>query len=67
MRRASLTVAAKELVDTLRDRRTMMVTLLTSIAAGPLFLVLILNMTANQAERGRELKLPVQGASTRRR
>ena len=56
------TVTLKELVDTLRDRRTMMVTLLTSIAAGPLFLTLILNMAANQAERGRELKLPVAGA-----
>ena len=58
-----VTVARKELVDTLRDRRTMMVTLLTSIAAGPLFLILILNMAANQAERGRELKLPVIGAT----
>ncbi len=57
------TVALKELIDTLRDRRTMMVTLLTSIAAGPLFLTLILNMAANQAERGRELKLPVIGAA----
>jgi sodium transport system permease protein len=57
-----LTVTLKELIDTLRDRRTMMVTLLTSIAAGPLFLTLILNMASNQAERGRELKLPVQGA-----
>jgi sodium transport system permease protein len=58
-----VTVTLKELVDTLRDRRTMMVTLLTSIAAGPLFLILILNMAANQAERGRELKLPVIGAA----
>jgi sodium transport system permease protein len=57
------TVTLKELVDTLRDRRTMMITLLTSIAAGPLFLTLILNMAANQAERGRELKLPVIGAA----
>jgi sodium transport system permease protein len=57
------TVTAKEWVDTLRDRRTMMVTLLTAIAAGPLFLALILNMAANQAERGRELKLPVIGAA----
>ena len=56
-----LTVTLKELIDTLRDRRTMMVTLLTSIAAGPLFLTLILNMASNQAERGRELKLPVAG------
>jgi sodium transport system permease protein len=58
-----VTVTLKELVDTLRDRRTMVVTLLTSIAAGPLFLTLILNMAANQAERGRELKLPVIGAA----
>ncbi len=57
------TVTLKELVDTLRDRRTMMITLMTSIAAGPLFLTLILNMAANQAERGRELKLPVAGAT----
>ncbi len=57
-----LTVTLKELIDTLRDRRAMMVTLLTSIAAGPLFLTLILNMASTQAERGRELKLPVLGA-----
>jgi sodium transport system permease protein len=56
------TVAVKELIDTLRDRRTMMVTLLTAIAAGPLFLTLILNMAATQAERARELKLAVAGA-----
>ena len=31
-------MAAKELIDTLRDRRTMLVTLLTAIAAGPIFL-----------------------------
>jgi sodium transport system permease protein len=55
-------VAAKELIDTFRDRRTVMVTLLTSIAAGPLFLALIVNMTANQAAKARELRLPVVGA-----
>ena len=57
-----LVVAAKELVDTFRDRRTILVTLLTAIAAGPVFLSLILNMAANQAEKGRELRLPVIGA-----
>jgi sodium transport system permease protein len=57
----ALTVTAKELTDTLRDRRTMLVTLLTAIAAGPIFLALILNMAANQAEKARELKLPVLG------
>ena len=55
------TVAAKEIVDTIRDRRTILVTLLTAIAAGPVFLVLIFNMTANQADKARELKLPVIG------
>jgi sodium transport system permease protein len=60
--RRIVTVAAKEIVDTLRDRRTIMITLLTSMAAGPLFLALILNMTANQAEKGRDLKLAVAGA-----
>ena len=60
--RRVFTVTAKELTDTLRDRRTIMVTLLTAIAAGPIFLALILNMAANQAEKARELKLPVQGA-----
>jgi sodium transport system permease protein len=54
-------VAAKEFVETFRDRRTMLVTLVTAIAAGPVFLTLILNMAANQAEKARELKLPVIG------
>ncbi|MGH8852200.1 MAG: ABC transporter permease [Casimicrobiaceae bacterium] len=56
------TVAGKELTDTLRDRRAMLVTLLTAIAAGPIFLALILNMAANQAAKARELRLPVLGA-----
>ena len=51
MRRPSriLTVVGKELTDTFRDRRTMMVTLLTAIAAGPLFLALIVNVAASRA------------------
>jgi sodium transport system permease protein len=61
MRRVFI-VAAKELLDTFRDRRTMLVTLLTAIAAGPVFLALILNLAANQAEKARELRLPVVGA-----
>jgi len=56
-----ITVAGKEVLDTLRDRRAMLVTLLTAIAAGPVFLGLIFNMTANQADKARELKLPVVG------
>ena len=56
-----LTVAGKEVLDTIRDRRAMLVTLLTAIAAGPVFLALIFNMTASQADKARELKLPVVG------
>jgi sodium transport system permease protein len=58
-----LTVAAKEIVDTLRDRRTLLVTLATAALAGPIFLVLIFNMMARQSERARDLVLPVQGAA----
>ncbi|MGH8713296.1 MAG: ABC transporter permease [Casimicrobiaceae bacterium] len=60
--RRALTVTGKELTDTLRDRRTMLVTLLTAIAAGPIFLALIFNMAASQAAKARELRLPVLGA-----
>ena len=54
-------VARKEIVDLARDRRTIAVTLLTAIAAGPIFLLLIFNLVANQADKGRDLKLPVVG------
>jgi sodium transport system permease protein len=54
-------VARKEIVDLARDRRTMAVTLLTAIAAGPIFLLLIFNLVANQADKGRDLRLPVVG------
>ena len=57
-----LTVARKEIVDTWRDRRTMLVTLATAALAGPIFLMLIFNMIAQQADRARDLTLPVQGA-----
>ena len=57
-----VTVARKEIVDTLRDRRTIVVTLASAALAGPIFLMLIFNMFAQQADRARELKLPVQGA-----
>ena len=45
-----------------RDRRTGMVTLLSSILAGPILLLLIFNLIASQAERARALTLPVIGA-----
>ncbi|HKP67431.1 MAG TPA: ABC transporter permease [Casimicrobiaceae bacterium] len=58
----TLAVLRKEWVDMFRDRRTGMVTLLSAILAGPIFLILIFNLIASQAERARELKLPVVGA-----
>src|SRR5690242_7788571 len=57
----TLAILRKELLDTFRDRRTGTVTLLSSILAGPIFLMLIFNLMASQAERARELTLPVQG------
>jgi sodium transport system permease protein len=57
-----LTVARKEIVDTLRDRRTILVTLVSAALAGPIFLLLIFSMFAQQADRARELKLAVRGA-----
>jgi sodium transport system permease protein len=50
------------LLDTLRDRRTGTVTLLSAILAGPIFLLLIFNLMASQAEHAREMTLPVMGA-----
>ena len=58
----TLAILRKELLDTFRDRRTGMVTLLSAICAGPIFLLLIFNLIASQAERARDLKLPIVGA-----
>jgi sodium transport system permease protein len=59
--RRTLAILRKELLDIFRDRRTGTVTLLSSILAGPIFLLLIFNLMASQAERARELTLPVRG------
>jgi sodium transport system permease protein len=55
------TVAAKEVVDTLRDRRTALVTLMPALL-GPAFLVLMLYVVAVQSGKSRDLVLPVAGA-----
>jgi sodium transport system permease protein len=55
------TVARKELVDTLRDRRTALVTLLPALL-GPAFLVVMLHLVAAQSGKSRDLVLPVAGA-----
>jgi len=59
----TLTVARKEIVDSLRDRRTLVVMLLTAVLAGPLLLMMVLNFAASQADRARLLRLPVDGAA----
>jgi sodium transport system permease protein len=51
-------VARKELLDTLRDRRTLLVTLLPALVAGPLVLMLMFTVIAGQIDKSRELKLP---------
>jgi len=55
-------IAGKETLDTFRDRRTMLVTLVTSIVAGPIMLLLVLNLLASQVDKARGLELPVMGA-----
>ncbi len=55
------TVARKEVVDTLRDRRTALVTLMPALL-GPAFLVLMLYVVAVQSGKSRDLVLPVAGA-----
>jgi sodium transport system permease protein len=57
----TLAVARKELVDTLRDRRTLLVTLLPALLAGPLVLILMFTVIASQLTRVQELKLPAVG------
>ena len=62
------TVARKELLDTLRDRRTLLVTLLPAAAAGPLFLLLIFNLIAEpDRPRARTEAAGRRAASMRRR
>jgi sodium transport system permease protein len=55
------TVARKELLDIVRDRRTMLVTLLPALVAGPLVLLLMFAMIAGQLDKTRELNLPTVG------
>ena len=55
------TIVVKEIVDTLRDRRTALVTLMPALF-GPIFLVLILHLVGSQSDRARVLELPVAGA-----
>jgi sodium transport system permease protein len=60
--RMALVVAAKELADSLRDRRTLAMTLFASIISGPLVLVLMFTTINQQIDKAEQLKLPVIAA-----
>lgn len=55
-------VIRKEIIDSLRDRRTLLVMLFTAVAAGPILLMLVMNLAASQVDKARALRLPVAGA-----
>ncbi|MBC7942471.1 MAG: ABC transporter permease, partial [Chitinophagaceae bacterium] len=54
-------VYLKELVDALRDRRTLMVVLLSSVAVGPLVLVLVSSLVAGIEKRAEARVVVVHG------
>ncbi len=54
-------IGRKEILDSFRDRRSLVVMLVTAIGAGPILMLLVLNLLANQLDKGRELRLPVAG------
>ena len=67
MLRAARVVAAKEVVDNVRDRRTLLASLLYPLL-GPVLLVVLLGVTINSmTERAEKpLELPVVGAQAAR-
>jgi sodium transport system permease protein len=61
MSRSAWTVYLKELLDALRDRRTLFVVLLSSVAMGPLVLVLVSSLVAGIEKRAEARVIVVQG------
>lgn len=61
MMSAAWIVFRKELLDALRDRRTLLMVLLSSVAIGPLVLVLISSLVAGIEKRAEARELLVQG------
>ena len=57
----ALTVFRKELVDALRDRRTLLMVFLSSVAMGPLSLVLLSTLVSGMEKRAEEREVTVQG------
>ena len=58
---AAWVVFRKELVDALRDRRTLLMVLLSSVAIGPLVLVLVSTLVSGFEKRAEARELFVQG------
>jgi sodium transport system permease protein len=59
--RAALTVFRKEMIDALRDRRTLAVVLVSSVLLGPLVLVAISALVATFEERAEKREVHVAG------
>lgn len=57
----AMTVFRKELIDALRDRRTLLVVLLSSVAMGPLVLVLMSTLIEKMDRRAEARELVAQG------
>jgi len=60
--RDAAVVLRKELVDALRDRRTLFVVLLSSVALGPVLLLLLSGLVASVEERAEQRVVSVAGA-----
>jgi sodium transport system permease protein len=58
---AALTVFAKEIVDALRDRRTLLVVLLSSVLMGPLVLVALSGLIASLESRAEQREVWLDG------
>lgn len=61
MMTATWRVYCKELLDALRDRRTLLVVLLSSVALGPLVLVLLSSLVGSVERRAEAREIVVQG------
>ncbi len=61
MMAAAWTVYCKELVDALRDRRTLLMVLLSSVAIGPLVLMLVSSLVAGIEKRAEAREIVVLG------
>ena len=62
--RAVVTVLRKELIDALRDRRTLMMVLVSSVLLGPLVLVAISSLVASLESRAEQREVYVAGLAS---